>query len=142
MHAVIDTNILIYDTFEDLDLHEEAKRIMDSLAKWRIPDIVLYEYAWFFKNNNLSASDLKTMLTDYTRHPKFKLLKSEQKLIVDAVAFLEEENLPLSYFNDALILQHASLNKLPLATFDKKLRKLASKRNIKLIPETGGTLEE
>jgi len=33
MRAVIDTNVLIYDTFEDSLYHSEAKNILDPLEK-------------------------------------------------------------------------------------------------------------
>lgn len=44
LEAVIDTNVLVCDTFEDSIHHEGAARLLDSLDHWLIPPIVIYEY--------------------------------------------------------------------------------------------------
>jgi len=44
MKALIDTNVLVYDTFEDSIYHAEAKKLLDSLDRWIIPSIVIHEY--------------------------------------------------------------------------------------------------
>ncbi len=36
MRAVIDTNVLVYDTFEDSVHHERAKKLLDDLDGWVI----------------------------------------------------------------------------------------------------------
>ncbi|CAB49685.1 PIN domain-containing protein [Pyrococcus abyssi] len=135
MHAVIDTDILIYDTFEDLEFHEEARALLDSLSKWYVPTIVLQEYIWFFKRNNFSLLDAKSMLMEYVRDPRFKGLGESHEVIIHALKILEENELSLSHFNDAIILYQAFSRKYPLATFDEKLRKLATKHGIRVLPE-------
>lgn len=47
MSAVVDTNVLIFDTFEDSEFHTEAMKLLDSLKKWILPSIAFREYAWF-----------------------------------------------------------------------------------------------
>ena len=49
MKALIDTNVLVYDTFEDSIYHAEAKKLLDSLDRWIIPSIVIHEYVWVMR---------------------------------------------------------------------------------------------
>jgi predicted nucleic acid-binding protein len=39
--AVVDTNVLVYDTFEDSLYHETAARLLDNLDRWLVPLIVI-----------------------------------------------------------------------------------------------------
>jgi len=134
MPAVIDTNVLIYDTFSDSGFHEKARSLLNSLDKWYVPSIVLQEYVWFFKNQGFSVKEARTMLLEYTSDPRFRSLVEDHKIILRALELLEREKLSLSRFNDTVILIHA-LEKGYLATFDQKLRKLATKLGVKVLPE-------
>ncbi len=49
--TVIDINVLIYDTFEDLVHHESASQLLDDLDLWFIPLISIYEYFWLLKSS-------------------------------------------------------------------------------------------
>ncbi|WP_237698662.1 PIN domain-containing protein [Pyrococcus yayanosii] len=77
---------------------------------------------WFFKNNGLSLKEAKEMLNEYTSDPRSRNLREDANIVRKALLLLEEEKLSLSRFNDAI-----------LATFDKKLRKLAKRRGVKTI---------
>lgn len=134
MHAVIDTNVLIYDTFSNSGFHKEARALLDSLDKWCIPPIVIQEYVWFFKNQGFSVKEARTMLSEYTSDPRFKGLVEDHKVILRALELLEKEKLSLSRFNDVIILTH-TLEKGYLATFDQKLRKLAERLGVEVLPE-------
>ncbi|WP_324736541.1 PIN domain-containing protein [Thermococcus sp. SY098] len=135
MHAVIDTNVLIYDTFEDLEFHTKARKLLDSLDAWYVPTIVLQEYVWFFKNNGLSVKEARSMLDEYFSDPRFRNLRENASIVKRALIMLEEEKLSLSRFNDAMILVHAIERRYSLATFDRKLRKLAERNSVKIVPE-------
>jgi len=134
MHAVIDTNVLIYDTFSDSEFHEKARSLLDSLDRWYLPPIVLQEYVWFFKNQGFSVKEAKTMLSEYTSDPRFRGLVEDYKVILHALELLEREKLSLSRFNDVVILVHA-MEKNYLATFDQRLRRLAAKLKVEVLPE-------
>ena len=134
MHGVIDTNVLIYDTFEDTEFHSEAENILESLDRWYVPAIVMQEYVWFFKNNGFSAKDALESLRGYTEDPRFRGLSESPETIENALNLLVGEKLSLSRFNDVVVLLHA-LERGTLATFDKKLRSLAERKGIKVLPE-------
>ncbi|WP_290597225.1 MULTISPECIES: PIN domain-containing protein [unclassified Archaeoglobus] len=135
MHAVVDTNVLIYDTFEDTQFHKESRKLLDSLGKWLVPTVVLMEYAWFFRKNMLTSMNARDMLEDYLSDPRFRCLEDTHKTIKQALEFICNNNLSLSHFNDVIILSHAISRKRPLATFDRSLRKIAVKQGIEVLPE-------
>jgi predicted nucleic acid-binding protein len=134
MHGVIDTNVLIYDTFEDMEFHKRAEETLESLDRWYVPAIVTQGYVWFFKNNGFSAKDALEALRGYTEDPRFRGLSEDPQLIESALNLVVEEKLSLSRFNDAVILLHA-LEKGSLVTFDVKLRNLAKRKEIAVLPE-------
>ncbi|AAL80698.1 PIN domain-containing protein [Pyrococcus furiosus DSM 3638] len=133
MHAVIDTNVLIYDTFSDSEFHKESRSLLNSLDRWYIPSIVLQEYVWFFRSQGFSSREAKIMLSEYISDPRFRGLVEDHNVILRAIDILERENLSLSRFNDMIILVHA-IEKGTLATFDQKLRKLARKLSVEILP--------
>ena len=134
MHGVIDTNVLIYDTFEDTEFHSVAENVLDSLDRWYVPAIVTQEYVWFFKNNGFSARDALESLRGYTEDPRFRGLSESPKIIENALNLLVEERISLSLFNDVVVLLHA-LERGMLVTFDRKLRSLAERKGIKVLPK-------
>ena len=134
MHGVIDTNVLIYDTFSDNPLHGEARNLLDSLDAWYIPPLVLQEYLWFFRKEGIPLQTAKRMIESYLSDPRFRGLKMGPRNITRALELLEESNRSLSHLNDAILLSHAVEKGYPLATFDLKLRKLALKVGIDVLP--------
>ncbi|QDA31264.1 PIN domain-containing protein [Thermococcus indicus] len=133
MHGVIDTNVLIHDTFEDSEFHSEAEDVLESLDTWYIPAIVLQEFVWFFKNNGFSVDETWEVLKGYLDDPRFRGLNDNPQIVKKAFEILKVEKLPLSRFNDAMILAHA-LEKGVLVTFDSKFRKLAGRMGVKVLP--------
>ena len=134
MHGVIDTNVLIYDTFEDTEFHKRAEELLESLDRWYVPAIVVQEYVWFFRNNGFSAREALEALRGYTEDPRFKGLSEDPELIESALNFVVGKKLSLSRFNDVVILLHA-LEKGTLVTFDVKLRNLAKREGVAVLPD-------
>jgi predicted nucleic acid-binding protein len=134
--AVIDTNILIYDTFEDSLHHKEASHILDSLNRWIIPLVVIYEYTWFLKGIKMSATDARDKVLEYVASEKSALVREGLDEIRWAISTLVDEGLSLSRFNDKVVLSVALRRNVPLATFDEKLRRQASNIGVALIPGT------
>ena len=58
----------------------------------------------------------------------------DYKVLLHALELLEREKLSLSRFNDVVILVHA-MEKNYLATFDQRLRRLAAKLKVEVLPE-------
>jgi hypothetical protein len=130
MRAVIDTNILIYDLVEDSEFHKEAERLLDSLEEWLTPSIVIHEFVWFLRANEI---DNVEYVKSYVNNEKAKILCDNDDVIDRALEILTKERLSLSRYNDVVILAHAIENYSPLATKDKALKGLARRHGVEVI---------
>ncbi|RLF61101.1 MAG: PIN domain nuclease [Thermoplasmata archaeon] len=133
MKALIDTNVLVYDTFEDGIYHKEAQKILDNLKEWIIPTIVLHEYVWFMKSINMSIEDCIEKVKEYIYDEKSKILCETQNDVIGSLRIISKERLSLSSYNDKVLLYLAKRYRLAIATFDEKLKKQAKKENLKVI---------
>ncbi len=135
MRAVVDTNVLIYDTFEDSIYHEEAKNILNSLKEWIIPTIVLHEYVWALKSLKIDVKTVLEKVEEYVYHVKTKTVYETQDDVIYSLKTILHDRLSLLRYNDMVILSIAIRLRTPLATFDKKLRTQAEKTNVKVLPK-------
>jgi hypothetical protein len=118
MSAVIDTNILIYDTFNDTSYHIEAKKELYALEKWIIPTLVFHEYIWFMKAENIQYHIAKEKILDYINHEKTVSTSDDKEHLLNALNLTEK----YSDYNDSVILSIANRLQVPLITYDKKLK--------------------
>jgi len=135
MHAVIDTNVLIYDTIEDSVFHDNARTILDSLSVWIIPSIVIYEYIWFFKGLKFNASEVKELLDGRVSDPRCRIVPDDGHYTQEALNILVDTSLSLALFNDMIILSVAKERRYPIITFDKKFQKRAKKFGLEVLPK-------
>jgi len=134
LRAVIDTNVLIYDTYEDSIHHRDASQLLDQLEEWVIPLIVIYEYIWFLKGMGVSPSTALDKLEDYISSEKSRTYKEEERLIRKALGSLAEEGISLNRFNDEVIVRIAGEEGILLATFDKRMGSRARKLGVEVVP--------
>jgi len=134
VRAVIDTNVLIYDTFEDSIYHTEAKNLLDKLDEWIIPAIVVHEYVWVLKSLGIAVEDVLYKIDEYLTHHKTKLMRESEKVVLSALNIIVKERINLSRYNDKVILSLAVEEGVPLATFDERLRKQAANIGIMTLP--------
>jgi len=117
MSAVVDTNVLVFDTFEDSDSHGDALEALDSLEEWVIPGIVFHEYVWFMKDQKVAAEDTRMKVNEYLMDTKTRF----HPIDADDIAFAVGNVRRLGEYNDLVILSSAKRLGLPLLTFDKRL---------------------
>jgi len=134
--AVVDTNVLVYDTFEDSLYHEAAARLLDSLDRWLIPLIVVYEYVWVLKGLNVEPAQVREKLLEYLTEEKCSLVREGADEVRWAISTVVKEGLSVARFNDKVVLSIAIRRNAPLATFDAKLRSQARRLGIQAVPET------
>ena len=132
--VVLDTNVLIFDTFEDSLYHSEASAMLDALERWVLCRVVIYEYIWFMKRLNVESAVVLEKVEEYVLDPKASIYQEEARVILRALRRICEEDIALSRFNDKLILSAAEELGLPLASFDEKLRKQARRAGIPVLP--------
>jgi len=130
---VIDTNVLIYDTYEDSIRHADASRLLDELEGWVIPLIVIYEYVWFLKGMGVDPATALEKLEDYILE-KGRVYREDEHLIRRALASLSEDGISLNRFNDEVIIGVAAEEGIPLATFDRRARSRARMMGVETIP--------
>lgn len=126
--VVIDTNVLIFDTFEDSELHEAATRGLDSAEKWCIPGMAFHEFLWFFKGRDLKLTDAKAKVEEYLTNEKSVFAPCTPDDIEFAVGRMKTYR----DYNDLLILSVAERMKLPLFSYDENLEKKAVRYGVAL----------
>jgi uncharacterized protein len=137
--AVLDTNVLIFDTFEDSEFHSEAARGLDSVDGWCIPSMAFHEFLWFFKGRYFQLAKAKVKVEEYLTNEK----STFAACTLDDIQFATERMKSYHEYNDLVILSIAGRLKLPLFSFDGSLRKMAVKNAISLFEvKTDTTTEE
>jgi len=132
--VLVDTNVLIYDIFEDSAYHREASAILDGAEQWVIPTIVVHELIWFFRGLGLGLRDALPVITQRITHEKAVVRPVTLSEITRALRIIEAEHLALSRYNDKLILVVAQNERVPIATFDAKLRRQAKRLGLEVLP--------
>jgi len=125
---VVDTNVLIYATFEDTEHHNETYKILREYDIV-IPYIVLYEFLGVLTKLTGNVGIIMTKLDELT---EFTIMCENLDIIRSGIAMMRNDSAPITMMNDYIILSVAML-KGALATYDKKLRNLANKRGITVI---------
>lgn len=134
---IVDTNVLIYEAFEDSEHHEEACRIVYSAESIAIPTIVIYEYVWLLTRKfKIEFPRVAEKVEQLLSEENIELLCEEFSDIVGALRIASEDRAPPSELNDYVIISIALRHKARIATYDKKLSKAASIRGLKTIPST------
>jgi predicted nucleic acid-binding protein len=127
--VVVDTNVLVYATFEDSEHHEEAHGVLQR-HEVVIPYIVLYEYLWVLAKLTRDPAFLELKLKELR---DFELVCEDPETVRRGVALMIGDGAPPGMLNDYIVLS-AALHEGALATYDSKLRSLASRSKIAVIP--------
>jgi Predicted nucleic acid-binding protein, contains PIN domain len=134
MKLLIDTNVLVYDTIEDSEHHDDASKIIDVAEEIFIPLIVVHEYIWVMLKLSVDPEIISSKIHEYLEDVRAKYLHESINVLVEALKMLKEDRSNRKEINDYIILSLALNNKLAIATFDKKLKEIASKRGIETLP--------
>ena len=134
MSAVIDTNVLVYDTFADSVFHKKAQKLLDGLKTWVLPTIVIHEYVWVLRALDVTPSIAVSKVEEYLLHPKTLIAQVTEADLKKVLELMAVENFSLTHYNDKLILSIALRHRARLATFDQKLRNQARKLQLQILP--------
>lgn len=77
---------------------------------------------------------IEIKLRDYLEDPKTVYILEDADILINALNMLIEDKQDVKEINNYIILSTARKYNLILATFDKRLKKIAINRNIKVIP--------
>ncbi|MDT7903091.1 MAG: PIN domain-containing protein, partial [Caldivirga sp.] len=114
---------------EDMEHHEEA---YDILLKYNvvIPYIVLYEFLGVLARLTKNISVIMIKLSELT---EFEIIHEDLDVVRSGIVMMRDDNAPIDMMNDYVILSVAMLEG-SLATYDSRLRNLASKRGVVVMP--------
>lgn len=107
---------------EDSKEHAKADKALNSLSKWYVPTIVIYELAWFFRSINIPAEKVAEIITSIVKYGKTTIV-CEGDAVEWALHTMLRMNLGLGSFNDMVILGIAHRLGKPLLTFNERLRR-------------------
>ena len=127
---VVDTNVLVYATLKDSKFFNESVKIIER-EDVIIPQIVIYEYIKVLTEIRPDLNFIKTKIEELK---DFKIIPEDIETISKAIDLLNETSSSLKNINDFIILSLTLKIGGELATFDNKLRKIAEKKGIKVIP--------
>ena len=135
MRLLPDTNVLIYDTVEDSEHHDEAAKVVDEAKEIFIPSIVVHEYLWtMLKIVQAAPSFVALKVREYLEDPRTTYMLEPMDAITEALRMLEADRESVKEINDYVILATALHYDLTLATFDRKLKKRALRRGLRTVP--------
>ena len=135
MKLLLDANVLIYDTVEDSEYHSIASEIIDRAVQIFIPSTVIHEYLWIMlKLLQIPLNIIEVKLRDYLEDPKTVYILEDVDILINALNMLIEDKQDVKEINNYIILSTARKYNLILATFDKRLKKIAINRDVKVIP--------
>jgi len=129
MSAVIDTNVLIFDTFEDSQLHTEAHSRLDGLERWLIPSTVLHEYLSFMRAERVELDFTRNKMVEYLTNIKTVY----QPIEATDILFACREMRNHTEYNDYLTLSVSKKTRQPLLTYDATLRKNCGRLGVKTV---------
>jgi uncharacterized protein len=119
----VDTNVLVFDTYEDSELHEEARRKLEEADRWVLPGIVVHEYVWALRGLKAGLAFARDKAEEYLLSDR-ATFSAETR---DDILFATRETSSFSRYNDYLIISHAKRLGAPLLTFDAALLRDAKK---------------
>ena len=125
----MDTNVLVFDTYGDSELHREASEGLAQLDGWVLPGIVVHEYVWALRGLKAKLSFAKDKVEEYLLSDRASFTPDSQ----EDVLYATREASTFSRYNDFLILSHAKRLGVSLLTFDDDLRRDAQKAGVRPI---------
>ncbi len=128
MRAVVDTNVLVFDTFEDSEFHEKATSGLDALEGWGLPSMVFHELAWFFKSQHIAVSKTNSKIKEYLTNEKTTFVPCSADDLIFASSRMKNHH----EYNDLVILSAAGRLGLPLYSFDEELKATTKRHGIRL----------
>lgn len=123
VEAVIDTNVLVYDTVEDSAYHKDAEEKLSNLRKWVIPTVVLEEFAIVLLQLKMEKRFIRQKLLEILKDEKAEIVSLTRQHFIDSISILSKENVSFKRLNDKLIVSVAKARRLPVFTYDGEIKK-------------------
>ena len=122
----MDTNVLVFDTYEDSELHSQAREKLEEAERWVLTGIVVHEYVWALRGLKARLSFAREKVEEYLLSDRATFSSDSQ----DDILYATRGASSYSRYNDCLILSHAKRLGVHLLTFDADLKRDAQKLGI------------
>jgi hypothetical protein len=123
VEAVIDTNVLVYDTMEDSSFHEDVRDKLYRLEKWVVPSVVLEEFALVLMQLKVKESFIRDKILEILLNEKTEIATLSKQHFIDSIDIISREKVSVNRLNDKLIVSVAKAKKSPIFTYDKEIKK-------------------
>ena len=133
MEAIIDTNILIYETIEDSMYHKEVVEKLKDLESLYIPTNILIEFILVMKKLKLENQIIMRKILEILEDPSITLINIAKMDFKESLRIIIRENRDMKEINDKIILALAKRKNLPIYTYDRQLKQQARKYGVKVL---------
>ncbi|RLE80421.1 MAG: type II toxin-antitoxin system VapC family toxin [Thermoprotei archaeon] len=133
MEAIIDTNILIYETIEDSMYHKEVVEKLKDLESLYIPTNILIEFILVMKKLKLENKVIMHKISEILEDPSISLISIAKMDFKESLKIIIRENRDMKEINDKIILALAKRKNLPIYTYDRQLKQQARKYGVKVL---------
>uniref|UniRef100_A0A7C4B999 Ribonuclease VapC n=1 Tax=Thermofilum pendens TaxID=2269 RepID=A0A7C4B999_THEPE len=135
IRVLVDTDVLLHDTFEDSEKHAEAAEILDEADRVYLPSIVVHEYLWLLLTKfKQSPEVVREKLEEYFGDARFIYVSENSEVFLRALEMMREDGADPYMVNDYIILVLAQRLGATLATYDEELKQIARRRKVPTIP--------
>ena len=131
--VVVDTSVLVDAMVAEAEGHEGARALLASMKKMHVPSIVIYEVVWVLRRLAVSPEKVEQVVTALVGNPRSSIEVDGGELSLRAIRMVVKEKAGLGEFDDNVILATAMKLGLPLATYDKELRRVAKAHGVSAI---------
>jgi len=122
VEAVIDTNVLVYDTVEDSSFHKDVRDKLSKLKKWIVPSVVLEEFALVLMQLNLEEGFIRDKIMEILSNGKTEVASLSRQHFIDSIDIISREGISVNRLNDILIVSVAKVKRSPIFTYDKDIK--------------------
>jgi len=123
VEAIIDTNVLVYDTIEDSVFHDEVRNKLSLLERWVIPTVVLEEFALVLVQLKVGEEFVEEKMLEVLLSEKTEVVSISKQHFFDSIDIISKEKTSFKRLNDKLIISVAKVRKLPIFTYDEEIRR-------------------
>ena len=135
VRVLVDTDVLLHDTFDDSEKHVEAAEILDEADRVYLPSIVVHEYLWLLLTKFKQSPDaVREKLEEYFGDARFIYVSENSEVFLRALEMMREDGADPYMVNDYIILVLAQRLGATLATYDEELKQIARRRKVPTIP--------
>ncbi len=133
MECIVDTNVLVYETFEDSEFHEEVVKKLSEMELIYVPGVVILELTIILKRLKYDSSIILDKIREIFNRNRYVVLDIYVDDIIFAIDILSRHGKNVSSLNDKIVLSVAKRLGKPIYTYDKDLKRQCKRLGVPII---------